>query len=157
MLIQIDGTFIFVVISFLIFLVNIKQILYKPFTKAIDEREKFYEKNSKTENNSKQKAKDLILERDKKIKSSRMQAGEIIKKTSLEAIKQSENLVKQTKKELQKELEANKAELQEMSINSKKELKNEMNGFVKLIVSKILNEDVDVDIEESKIEEYLKI
>ena len=37
MLMQIDGTFVFVIISFLIFLLIIKAILYRPFTKVMDD------------------------------------------------------------------------------------------------------------------------
>ena len=157
MLIQLDGTFIFVAISFLIFLAIIKWILFHPFTKIIDEREKFIDKNIKTEQESKQKSKDLILERDRKIKSSRAEAGEIIKQTSLQAQKDGEKMIKNFKKEVAKELEENKESLTQSSISSKKELKHEVNGFVKSIVSKILNEEADINIEESKIEQYLKI
>ena len=57
MLMQIDGTIIFVIISFLIFLFIIKKILFQPITKVIDERNKFYAKNSKIENDSKEKSK----------------------------------------------------------------------------------------------------
>lgn len=157
MLIQLDGTFIFVVISFLIFLGIIKWILFHPFEKVISEREKFFEKNLKTEEESRQKSKDLILERDRKIKSSRAKAGEIIKQTSLKAQNLGEKLIKNVKKEVQKELDENKKSLAQSSINSKKELKSEVNNFVKSIVSKVLNEEVEINIEEEKIEQYLKI
>ena len=53
MLMQIDGTFVFVVISFLIFLFIIKAILFNPITKVIEERNKFYDKNANTEKSSK--------------------------------------------------------------------------------------------------------
>ena len=157
MLIKLDGTFIFVAISFLIFLLIIKFILFHPFAKIIDERGKFIEKNLKTEEESKQKAHDLIVERDRKIKSSRAQAGEIIKQTSLKAQNEGEKLIKSTKIEVQKQLEDSKNALKEESKASKNELKNEVNSFVKSIVEKILNEKVDISIEKEKIEEYLKI
>ena len=164
MLIQLDGTFIFVAISFLIFLAIIKYILFHPFSKIIEEREKFIDKNLKTEQESKQKAKDLILERDRKIKSSRAEAGEIIKQTTLEAKTKSEKIIKNIKSEVEKELEENKKIIEIAEKNNatsnvkyKKNEKGEVRNFVKSIVSKILNEEVEIDIEESKIEEYLKI
>ena len=157
MLMQLDGTFIFVAISFLIFLLIIKFILFHPFTKVMEEREKFLEKNSKTKEESNQKARDLILERDRKIKSSRAQAGEIIKQTSLEAKNAGEKLIKNTKKEVQRELEQKKETLTQESLNSKRELKSEVKGFVESIVAKILNENVEINIDDSKIDEYLKI
>ena len=157
MLMQIDGTFVFVVISFLIFLLIIKFILFHPFTKIIDERGKFIDKNLKTEQESKKKAHDLIVERDRKIKTSRAEAGEIIKQTSQKAQNDGEKLIKSTKIEVQKQLEDSKNALEQESKTSKNELKNEVRSFVQNIVEKILNEKVDISIEQEKIEEYLKI
>ena len=157
MLMQLDGTFIFVVISFLIFLLIIKFILFHPFTKIINERNELLEKNAATEKESNKKAQDLIIERDRKIKSSRAESGEIIKNATREAKNAGEKLIKNTKKEVQSQLEESRKELVKQSIDSKKELKSEVRGFVKSIVSKILDEEVEIDIEESKIEEYLKI
>lgn len=157
MLMQIDGTFIFVIISFLIFLLIIKAILYQPITKVLSERENFFAKNSKMEQDSIKKAKELIEDRDNKIKKSRLEAGEIIKTTSFEAKQKGSKLIKQTKKEVQKEIEENRINLEQQSFESKKELKAEVRGFVQSIVSKILGEQVEVDIDEAKINEYLKI
>ena len=72
MLMQIDGTFIFVAISFLIFLFIIKAILYRPITKVLDERNKFYEKNSKMELQSKEKSKNLLNEKEEMLKNARI-------------------------------------------------------------------------------------
>ena len=62
MLMQIDGTFLFVVISFLIFLFIIKKILFQPITTVIEQRDKFYAKNLKTETETKEKSKLLTEE-----------------------------------------------------------------------------------------------
>ena len=47
--------------------------------------------------------------------------------------------------------------LEEESNFAKKELKQEFSNFVSLIVSKVLNEDIKVDLDEEKIEQHLKI
>ena len=157
MLMQIDGTFVFVIISFIIFLFLIDRLVFRPFTKKMEEREQTLAENMEQEQSAKQEAKNLVLDRDRKIKSSRAQAGEYIKKTSTEAKNSGEKQIKRTKRELQEELDKHKDELMQSSVNSKNELKSEVTGYVKSIVSKILNEDVEIEIEEAKIKEYLKI
>ena len=55
MLLEFDGTFIFALISFIIFVLMMNIILYKPITKIMDERQKFYDKNKNTADLSKQR------------------------------------------------------------------------------------------------------
>ncbi|MBQ8847839.1 MAG: hypothetical protein IJ003_02745 [Candidatus Gastranaerophilales bacterium] len=157
MLMQIDGTFIFVVISFLIFLVIIKAILFHPISKVLEERDNYYAKNSKMESESKQKSKALIEEKEQTLQQAKKEAGELIKNTSWEAKKQSEKKIKEAKKQAQEEIENNKQNLQKESHDAKCALRAEMNGIVKQIASKILSQDIEVNLEEEKINEYLKI
>lgn len=157
MLMQIDGTFIFVVISFLIFLFIIKAILFAPITKIIEERENFYAKNLKMETESKEKTGSLLDEKENALKKSRAQAGEIIKETAKTAREKSASSIKETKKEIQEKIEKNKSELISESENSKRSLKNEVSAFASSIASRILNENVEISADEEKINKYLNI
>ncbi len=157
MLMQLDGTFVFVVISFLIFLFIIKTLLYRPITGAIDEREKFLAKNSQIEKECKEKSIALVEDKERRIKQARNEAGEHIKEVSTEAKEKCAVIIKKTKKEIKEAIEENRKNLEESSHNSKIDLKSEVSGFVALIVSKILNEQTEVSIEEDRINKYLKI
>ena len=157
MLMQIDGTFIFVVISFLVFLFIIKTILYHPITKVIDERDNFYTKNSKMESESKLKSKNLLDEKENTLKQARHKAGELIKNVTSEAKNKSEEKIKEVKQNLLNETELNKTNLENESIEAKKEIKGEMNNIVKQIIHKVLNQDVDIHLEDENISKYLKI
>ena len=157
MLMQIDGTFIFVVISFLIFLFIIKAILFMPITKVLAERENFYAKNSKMEAESKEKSHALLEEKESALQKSRQEAGNIIKETSKTAREQSAEAIKETKKEIQQEIEKNKSNLESEYQNSKRELRGEISGFVSSIVSKVLNENISIETDENEINKYLNI
>ncbi len=157
MLMQIDGTFIFVVISFLIFLLIIKAILFNPITKVIDERNSFYAKNSKMEAESKEKSRILLDEKEKALKSSRIEASNIIKKTTQEAKEQSALKIKQAKQEATMLLDKNKTQLDELSKNAKNEAKKEINLIVQSMVSRVLGEQVSIDLKDDKINQYLNI
>lgn len=157
MLMQIDGTIIFVIISFLIFLFIIKKILFQPITKVIDERNKFYAKNSKIENDSKEKSKALLAQKETMLNEARIEASDILSKTNEEAKKESESTIKKAKKEALDKIEENQNTLNQEKINAKTEIKNEINNIVQSIVTKILGEETQVNIEENKINQYLKL
>lgn len=157
MLMQIDGTFLFVVISFLIFLFIVKSIFFNPITQVIAERENFYAKNSKMESESKEKSKALIEEKETALRQSRKEAQEIIKEASTKAKEESALKIKQAKQETQNLIESNKQELQNQKYQTKTEIKQEVNSIVSSIVSNVLNEQVQVDLKEEKINEYFKV
>ena len=157
MLMQIDGTFVFVVISFLIFLFIIKTILYNPIERVMDEREKFYVKNSKMENDSKQKSENLILERDNALNEARKEAQTYIKELVQKENDLSALKIKQTIEENQGLIEKNKEQLIYEANEAKNEVKNEVNSIVESIVSKVLGKNVELNLDEGKIKEYLKI
>ena len=156
-MLTINATFILSAISFLIFLFIIKSILYRPITKVINERENFYNKNSKMTSESKEKSYALLEEKEAKIKDAKIQASELIKEASQVANKESAQKIKETKLMLQEQIEASKNELIQESENAKKEIKHQMNDIVSQIVSKMLWEKVEINLDEEKINRYLKI
>lgn len=157
MLMQIDGTFIFVVISFIIFLLIIKAVLLNPISKVIDERNSFYAKNSKMETESKEKSRALLQDKEKALKNSRKEASEIIKKVTQEAKEQSAVKIKQAKEQTALLANENKAKLDELSKQAKIEAKNELNSIVQSMVSRVLCEEVSVNLSDEKINQYLNI
>ena len=157
MLMQIDGTFIFVAISFIIFLLIIKAILFNPITKVIDERNSFYAKNAKMETESKEKSRALLDEKERALKSSRIEASNIVKKTTQEAKQQSALKIKQVKQEVSALAGKNKTLLDELSKTAKIEAKKEINSIVQSMVSRVLDEQVSVNLKDEKINQYLNI
>ncbi len=157
MLMQIDGTFIFVVISFLIFLFIIKTILFNPINKVIDERTNFYTKNSKMETESKEKSQTLLEQKNQALKTSRQEATNIVKSALEEAKEKNSKKIKQAKKEVQTLIEKNKNKLEEVKKQTKQEVKSELNYIVKSMVSKVLGKETNVNLDDEKINKYLNI
>lgn len=156
-MLTIDGTIIFVIISFLIFLFIIKFILFQPITKVINEREKFYAKNSKMETESKEKSKALLEEKETKLNEARKEATNILNSTSEKNKKENEIILKEAKKEALEKIEQNQNTLNKEKQNAKNEIKNEIQNIVKSIISKTTGIETDINIEEEKINQYLKI
>ncbi|MBR5305029.1 MAG: F0F1 ATP synthase subunit B [Candidatus Gastranaerophilales bacterium] len=156
-MLAINGTFLFAVISFLIFLFIIKAILFHPITKVIEEREKFYAKNLKTEFDSKEKSKALLEEKERLLSEARKEASNILSETNETAKKQSEEILKEVKAQTIDKIEQNQNELNEETKMAKIEIKNEVTNIVGSIISKVLKTDVEINLEEEKINQYLKI
>jgi len=123
----------------------------------MDEREKFYQKNSKMEYESKEKSKALLNQKELALKEARKEAADLTKKTTKEAKDDAALKIKQAKSEVQALIEKNKEKLTCENKAAKAEIKKEVNSMVESIISKILNREISVNIDDSKIEEYLKI
>ncbi len=157
MLLQIDATFLFVLLSFVIFLCLMNLICYKPIMKVMAEREKLYEKNKKTvfETNSKKEnvEKEINDEISKtKLESSKMlkNATEVNKEEKLGTINAKKEMAKTEIIEFENSLENNSSLVKE-------QLKNEVETYVKSVVSKVLNQNADnITIQREKIDEILK-
>lgn len=157
MLMQIDGTFVFVVISFLIFLFIIKAILFNPITKVIEKRNEFYDKNTDMKKSSKEKAQKLIEEKEKTLKNARAKAVEIIKNISEEENKKSNEEIKEEKTKANNELIKNQEALEKTSSEIKSGIKSEISIYVSDIISKILKEDIKIELNDEKINKHLNI
>lgn len=144
MLLEFDGTFIFALISFIIFVGLMNLILYRPVTKIINERQKFYDKNRETVLASKQKADDTIKGREAEILNAKLEASKMLQDVQ-ESVKLNKEAVLNNKKDEAK----NKLVLNnEMLEKNKNDIKNELfsnedaiNDYVNVAVSKVLGED----------------
>ena len=157
MLMQIDGTFLFVVISFLIFLFIIKAILFEPMTKVIEERQKFFAKNTKMETESKEKSKALLEEKENLLSETRSEASNILKEASKQAKEEGELILKETKKERINKIEENQNALNQERETAKIEAKAEITNIVKSLVSKILDEEVEINLDDERINKHLNV
>lgn len=156
-MLTINGTFLFAAISFLVFLFIIKIILFQPITKVIEERNKFYAKNSKMENDSKEKSKALLDEKANTLQETRNKASNILKTANDEAKKESELKIEEAKKEVKEKIEKNQEKLNKEKTDTKNEIKNEVSNIVRTLSTKILGEEIEINLEEERINQYLNI
>lgn len=157
MLLEFDGTFIFALISFIIFVIIMNLILYRPIVKIMDERQKFLDKNKETALQSKQKAADVLKQKDDEILGAKLEASNILTESQNEVKLQKENAIKAKKDEIKEELIKHSDSLKADKSNIKNQLKTEINDFVKMTVSKVLDENIEtVDISEERINKVME-
>lgn len=156
-MLSINATFIFVLISFIIFVFLMNLICYKPIMKVIAEREKFYEKNRKTVDETKGKTEEIIKEADNEIRNAKFESANILKNTNEENAKTKEEAIKNKKNDMKSKITSFENTLSASSTLVKEKMRNEVEGYVKKAVSKILDMDENsINVDTSKINEILK-
>ena len=80
-----------------------------------------------------------------------------MKKTNEKAKNESELKIKEAKKIATNKIEENQNTLNQEHINAKHEIKTEVSNIVKSLISKVLGEETDINLEEERINKYLKI
>lgn len=157
MLLQIDGTFIVAAISFLIFLFIIKILLYKPIINVQNKRLDYLNENLKKQENSNKKALELQNDKEEKLKEARSMANDFLKENLQTLQKESSKKIQEAQIDAKKALERNRGKLQRESFDAKVQVRAEINDIVQKIIFKILGENLQVQLNEEKIDNYLKI
>lgn len=157
MLLQINATAFFVFISFFIFVILMNLICYKPLMKVINEREKFYEKNKKTVLETENKKEDVIKGVEQEISKAKLESSKLLKEAVDSGNLKKEEAYENKKQEIAERLAEYKNNLKESSNLVKKEIKDEIEDYVKTTVSKVLKIDkAQVNVDKAKIDEILK-
>lgn len=156
-MLSIDATFIFALISFIIFLFLMNLICYRPIIKIIEAREKFYEKNRKTIEETNGKIDEIKKEADAEISSAKLESANMLKSTNENNAKVKDEAIKNKKADIVSKVTSFENTLNASAILAKAQLKERVAEYVKSAVSKLLlvnKEEVNVDY--SKIDEILK-
>lgn len=160
MLLEFDGTFIFALISFIIFVLMMNIILYKPITKIMDERQKFYDKNKNTADLSKQGTDEVLKNKEAEILSAKLEASNILQTVQNNAKVRREELLRIKKEEHKNKLINLEKQLVSDNNNAKTILKDQVSEYVKIAVSKVLDEDMNnigsINIDDSRIDSILE-
>ncbi len=143
MLLEFDGTFLFALLSFIIFVILMNLILYRPIMKIIDERQKFLDKNKNTVAQSKQKAADVIKNMEDEILGAKLEASNILSETQNSIKAEKNEAIKNKKEEIKEKTLSYHTFLISEKNEAYNQLNKEVNDFVKITVSKILDEDIE--------------
>ena len=156
-MLTLDATFIFVFISFVIFIFLMKLICYGPITKIIAEREKFYAKNNKTVEETKSKKDDIVSTIKDEISKTKLESSKMLKTAADANTKTREEAIHNKKQEISNSMLEFENKLQESAIEAKTQLKDEISGYVRNAVSIVLEVNLEnVNFDESKIDETIK-
>ncbi len=157
MLLQIDATFIFVFVSFVVFVFLMNLICYKPLTMLIKKREGLLYKNKETVDETNNKKAQIVENMKKELSNAEFEGSNILKETSNRNKKEKEEAILNKKEEIFNNIQDFENKMNTSSIEAKNILKTEVEEYVKMTVSKILDIDKNsVYVDKNRIEEIVK-
>ncbi len=157
MLLQIDATFIFVFASFVVFVFLMNLICYKPLTMLIKKREGLLYKNKETVDETNNKKAQIVENMKKELSNAEFEGSNILKETSNRNKKEKEEAILNKKEEIFNNIQDFENKMNTSSIEAKNILKTEVEEYVKMTVSKILDIDKNsVYVDKNRIEEIVK-
>ncbi len=154
-MIDIDATLILTILNFVILLVILRMILFKPLAKFLDERAQTIAESLRLAEENKKRSVEITAEKDAIIADSRKKASEIIEKAIANAHDEGREIVRKAREESQVVLATARKELIEEAGRVKRELRSEVSGMVVAIAEKVLSREIRTEEHKKIIEDGL--
>ena len=143
-MLEFNGTFIVLAISFVFFVILENFIFYRPLKKVMDERADYIRQNEIKADENSSAAKNLIDEKDEKITNAKSKSAQILSDVNAKTQEKFDIELKQAKQNSNNILNEEKVKLEEEKNQVKNELKKEIGNYASDIISKILKKEVAV-------------
>lgn len=144
-MLEFNATFIIAMISFVIFILIMNWIFYKPILGVIEEREKFINDHYNDAKNSKDKADNLLKNKEERLNKTLSDSRKIVAGKVNEANENAKTLTEEAKKASQNKISDAKTNLSSEEKNTTEALKDSVKDLAENISSKILGEQFGID------------
>ena len=139
MLLQFDGTFIVIGVSFIIFMLIMQWIFYGPMFKVKKQRQDYIEENETSAKAMTESADDFVQKRDEEIKQTREASKEIISMVVEESNAAKVLAIKEAASTASESLAKAKEHIDQKKLEAKASLGSQVYSLADDIVSKILD------------------
>ena len=143
-MLEFNGTFIVLGISFVIFVILENFIFYRPMKNVLSQRAEYIRENESSADKSYKAASDLIEQRNKKISDAQEKSAKILNESINKEQEKFDSAVKEAKNNSNNEIVQMQEKLSQEQTMAKNELKKEIGIFASEIISKILKKEVSV-------------
>lgn len=152
-----DLTFVVMAVSFIVFMVIMNHIFYKPMRRIIDRREEYINTHKDDAETKTQEAKKILAEYDSKLEKARLSGLEAIRNQSDEAKSERSQLVSDATRKATEQLETFRAAFEIEKATSVDALSNEVAPLAQQIVSKLLGTQVAISgVDNEKVKNILR-
>lgn len=142
---EFNATFLIAMISFVVFIIIMNAILYKPILSIISERQSYIDGNLNAAQNSKTKAKNILDEKTQRLNEASVQSKDIITSRVQKENDNAKNLTDKAKADSQLSINSAKESLHNEEIETTNALKDNVKSLAESISSKILGENIAID------------
>lgn len=144
-MLQFNATFLVAMFSFIVFILIMDRILYKPISKIVNEREDFINKNYKEAQENTCESERIHKDREEKLLKSKADSRKIIsdkvEAACIEAKQRTEAAVLKSREEINKAKENLNAE----EVKTQEELQSSVSNLAEAITEKLLGEKFSID------------
>lgn len=143
-MLEFNGTLVYLVVSFLVFMFLMNRIFYSPMTKIRNQRQDYLDEQKSIVSNNSAEIENLTSEHLKKITEARISATEIVAKANDTANANRSEIISSKKSEVNVKFEENKTQIELEKEKAGEQLRNEVVTLAQAISSSILKEDVSI-------------
>ena len=153
---EFNGTFLAVIITFIVFIFIMNKILYRPILDIMERRKEFIDSNYKSAGENNAKTDELAAEKEEKLNGARDDArGKYIEKVDGFKTRKAE-IISDAQTAANDELERSREELKGTSDEVKNALKGSMNDLANDIVEKVIGYRSEIEgFDDEKVNEVL--
>lgn len=155
-MIDINMTLVAQILNFLILVLILTKVAYKPLMKALADREEKIAKNIASAEEDERKAKQILAEYQKQLASARIQAQEIVDKAMALAAEEREANIAETRAEIERMRKSAQADIireRELAIAK---LKGEVVTLSMAAATKIIGNSMDAAVNEKLVGEFIE-
>ncbi|MCL5290552.1 MAG: F0F1 ATP synthase subunit B [Firmicutes bacterium] len=155
-MLEFNATLLAQIADFIILLIFLRAVVYKPLTKVLQDRQDHIENNVAAAEKERQEAEQLKAGYEAEMRRAREQAQEIIQKASKAGEDQAAEILENAKKETVRQKEAALAEIQREKDKAMAELRDQVANLSVLVAGKIIGRKITDDIQHSMVQEFIK-
>ncbi|OPY59674.1 MAG: ATP synthase subunit b, sodium ion specific [Pelotomaculum sp. PtaU1.Bin035] len=155
-MLEFNATLLAQVVHFLILLIFLRFVAYKPLIKLLSDRQRLIENNINAAEQERQQAGQLKEELESDLRRAREQAQDIIQKAAKAAEDQAVEIIENAKNEAKRLKESALAEIQREKDKAVAEMRDQAASLAVLAAGKILERQIDDKIQHELVREFVK-
>jgi F-type H+-transporting ATPase subunit b len=149
------GLIVWTAVTFILLLLILKKVAWKPILSALDERENTIRESLEKAEKAKDEAQRILYENQANLSKAEEESRKIIEQGRTYAEKLKDQLIKESKDQAQKILNEATAEIERKKEESFSELKSQIADLVIQATEKVLGETVDENVQKKIADKYI--
>ncbi len=149
------GLIFWTVITFVILLIVLKKVAWKPILTALDQRESAIRESLEKAEKAKEEAQKVLDENQANLAKAEEESKKIIEQSRAYAEKLKEQMIQESKQQAQKIVSDASEEIERKKDSAFNELKNQIAEIVVQAAEKILKENVNKEVNKKIVNDYI--
>lgn len=151
-----NGTILAQMFNFLVLLILLRAVAYKPFMNMLEKRRELIESSIAAAEEDKKQAEQLRAALQADLKQSREQAAEIIARATKNAEEQAQQIIDAAKAEANRVKDGALAEIQREKEKAVAELRDQVATLSILVAGKIIDQKLNSDVQKDLVDKFVK-